>query len=130
MAAPTRWICNRRVPRLDLVVHAANAALLGSAAGAAIAPLLSSRWLTAALIASFGVTGEALWEVAEYLALRSGETGLELTYENTMHDLIASTTGALAGGVVTAVLIWPRRGEVGRLFGWRLVEPGSGHQAL
>lgn len=113
----------RRLPKLDLAVHAANAALLGSAAGAAIAPLLTSRWLAAALIASFGISAEALWELAEYAALKSGEHGMELTYENTMHDVLASTIGAVAGGAVTALLIWPRRGEVGRLFGWRLIEP-------
>lgn len=112
----------RRVPRFDLLVHGVNATLGVSAFGAGLSPLMPNRWSAAILAASLGVSGEALWELAEYGALKSGEGGLALTYENTMLDILTSTVGALVGGLVVGALLWPRRGEVGALFGWRLVE--------
>ena len=39
-----------------------------------------------------------------------------------MLDIVTSAVGAAAGGIITAVALWPRRAEVGALFGWRLVE--------
>jgi len=112
----------RRVRAFDLAVHGVNAALGVSALGAGLSPLMPNRWSAAALATSLGISGEALWELAEYGALKSGEDGLALTYENTMLDILASTIGALAGALVVGALLWPRRGEVGALFGWRLVE--------
>lgn len=83
---------------------------------------MPNRWAAAALATSLGISLEALWEVAEYVAHRRGETGMTLTYENTIADIASSSVGAAVGGLVTAALLWPRRGEVGALFGWRLVE--------
>ena len=112
----------RRVKNFDLVVHTANALFGVTTFGAALSPLMPNRWAAAALATSLGISGAALWEVAEYAALQSGETGLELTYENTMLDIVTSAVGAAAGGIITAAVSWPRRAEVGALFGWRLVE--------
>ena len=112
----------RRVKDFDLLVHTANALFGVTAFGAALSPLMPNRWSAAALATSLGISGAALWEVAEYAARKSGETGLELSYENTMLDVATSAVGAVAGGIITAVVLWPRRAEVGALFGWRLVE--------
>lgn len=112
----------RRVKNFDLLVHTVNALCGVIAFGAALSPLMPNRWSAAALATSLGISGAALWEVAEYAALKSGERGLDLTYENTMLDVLTSAIGAAIGGAVTAAVLWPRRAEVGALFGWRLVE--------
>ena len=111
-----------RVRNLDLVVHLVNTGLVVAAVGAGLSPLMPNRWSAAVLATSLGISAEALWEIAEYLAQRSGATGMDLTYDNTIHDLISSSAGAAIGGLATAGLLWPRRGEVGALFGWRLVQ--------
>ena len=111
-----------RIRNLDLVVHLVNTGLVVAAVGAGLSPLMPNRWSAAVLATSLGISGEALWEIAEYLAQRSGATGMDLSYDNTTHDLISSSVGAAIGGLATAGLLWPRRGEVGALFGWRLVQ--------
>ena len=105
----------RRMENIDLAIHAVNTALVVAGLGAALAPVMPNRWSTAALATSLGIAGEALWEVAEFAALKTGEDGLELTYDNTMLDIISSSIGAALGGLVTAAALWPRRGEVGAL---------------
>ena len=116
----------RRMENIDLAIHAVNTALVVAGLGAALAPVMPNRWSTAALATSLGIAGEALWEVAEFAALKTGEDGLELTYDNTMLDIISSSIGAAFGGLVTAAALWPRRGEVGALFGWRLIQRSRG----
>lgn len=112
----------RRVKDFDLLVHTVNALVGVTAFGAALSPLMPNRWSAAALAASLGISGAALWEVAEFAALKSGERGLELSYDNTMLDVLTSAIGAVGGGLVTAAILWPRRAEIGALFGWRSVE--------
>lgn len=112
----------RRVKNFDLLVHTVNALFGVTVFGAALSPLMPNRWSAAALATSLGISGAALWEVAEFAALKSGEEGLELSYENTMLDVLTSAVGASLGGIVTAAVLWPHRAEVGALFGWRLVE--------
>lgn len=112
----------RRVRNFDLLVHTVNAFVGAIVFGAALAPLMPNRWSSAALATSLGISMAAIWELAEFTALKSGEDGLELTYENTMLDIATSSLGAAAAGIVTAAVVWPRRAEVGALFGWRLVE--------
>ncbi|PZR64198.1 MAG: hypothetical protein DLM71_03005 [Chloroflexi bacterium] len=111
-----------RIKNFDLAVHVVNTAVIVSTFGAGLSPLMPNRWSAAVLATSLGISGEALWEVAEYLAQRSGEDGMRLTYDNTIHDIISSSLGAAIGGLVTATLLWPWRAEVGALFGWRLVQ--------
>lgn len=111
-----------RIRNFDFGVHAVNTAVAVAALGAGLSPLMPNRWSTAALATSLGISLEALWEVAEWLALKSGEDGMSLTYDGTITDIIASSLGAAVGGLVTAGVLWPRRAEVGAVFGWRLVQ--------
>ena len=43
------------------------------------------------------------WEIGEYLMMRSGASGLDLTYENTIQDLAMSLAGAALG-----LCSWPQ----------------------
>lgn len=111
-----------RIKNLDLIVHFVNTGMVVAAFGAGLAPLMPNRWTAAALATSLGISLEALWEVAEYMAHRTGETGLTLTYDNTIADIASSSLGAGFGGLLTAGVLWSHRAAVGALFGWRLVE--------
>jgi hypothetical protein len=63
------------------------------------------------------ITGETLWEIAEFLAMKLGANGMDLTYEDTIADLAESSLGAVVGGLVT----WLRMPRAGadRRRGWR-----------
>lgn len=66
----------------------------------------------------FGAIVDVLWEIGEYTLMRSGASGLELTYENTIQDLAMSLAGAALGSIVVATMLWPSPGTPGSLFGW------------
>jgi hypothetical protein len=87
--------------RVDAAVHFTNSIILSSAFGEAIGPHVEHRWEAAALTVGFGVTGETAWEIMEYTALKLGFQGLQLSYENTMDDVVLGFAGALIAGAVT-----------------------------
>lgn len=86
---------------VDDVVHGANAAILAAVAGSLLEPHLDAPWQAAIAGAGVAVAGEALWEVMEYVAMRMGQDGMHLTYEDTMEDMLATWFGAAAGALVT-----------------------------
>jgi len=61
---------------------------------------------------------DILWEAAEFALMKSGASGLQLTYENTIQDLVASLTGASIGAGVVATVLWPAVRPPATLFGW------------
>ena len=58
------------------------------------------RWLVVMAGTGFGAVAIVFWEVAEYLVMRSGVGGLDLTYADTLADLVLSTTGGALGAVL------------------------------
>lgn len=50
--------------------------------------------------AGFGAIAIIFWEVAEYSVMRSGVGGLDLTYADTLSDLVISTAGGALGALV------------------------------
>ena len=66
-----------------------------------------------------GITAQSMWEVMEYVAYRFGARGMELTYQDTMDDMIESTIGALIGGAFTLTRM--PRSKAERRTGWRRV---------
>jgi hypothetical protein len=50
--------------------------------------------------------------------MQSGASGLQLTYENTIQDLLMSLSGAAVAALVMATLLWPAPGTPATLFGW------------
>jgi hypothetical protein len=70
------------------------------------------------LVLGFGAVVDILWEVGEFAMLKSGASGLDLTYENTIQDLVMSLIGAAVAALVMATILWPAPGTPATLFGW------------
>jgi hypothetical protein len=103
---------------VDDVVHLANTAIASGVAGALIAPRVDERWHAALVATGLAVTAETLWEIMEYTAMRLGANGMDLTYDDTMEDIIESTLGAIVGGLFTLTRV-PRSREDRKRAGWR-----------
>ena len=103
----------------DVLPHSAGWFFLSIAFGLAVAPLAGEPWLAFGLVVGFGAVVDILWEVGEFLLMRSGASGLQLTYENTIQDLVSSLVGAALGAVVVATVLWPAAGTPATPFGWR-----------
>ncbi len=104
----------------DDIAHFGNWMFLVTAFGAIMASLPLSRLNAAALTLGFGTTANVLWEIAEYVVMRLGSSGLNLTYEDTIGDLALSLCGALVGALLTATLLWGRSYVSPALFGPKL----------
>jgi hypothetical protein len=102
---------------LDDVVHFLNAGIVSGIGGALFAGQVERPWHAAVAGTGTAIAGETGWEIAEYVALKAGSNGMDLDYDDTMTDMIASTLGAIAGGLVT----WLRmpRSKEERQRGWR-----------
>lgn len=102
---------------LDDVVHFLNAGIVAGIAGALFATRTDEPWQAALAGTGTAVAAETGWEIAEYLAMRAGADGMDLTYKDTMADLAESSLGAVIGGIVT----WLRmpRDPAERRRGWR-----------
>ena len=72
---------------LDDVVHFLNAAIVAGVAGALFGTRTYEPWQAALAGTGTAIAGETLWEVAEYVAMKLGADGMNLTYEDTMADL-------------------------------------------
>lgn len=102
----------------DAIPHSVGWFCLSIAFGLAVAPLVSERWILFGLVLGFGAVIDILWEVGEFAMMRSGASGLQLTYENTIQDLVMSLSGAAVAAVMMATVLWPPPGTPATLFGW------------
>lgn len=102
----------------DAIPHLAGWFFVTVAFGLAVSPLLPDPWIAFALVLGFGAVTDILWEIGEYLLMRSGASGLDLTYENTIQDLGMSLAGSALGALAVATLLWPAQGTPKTLFGW------------
>jgi hypothetical protein len=93
---------------VDDAIHFANGALFSGVVGALVAPRARTAWEAGAVAASLGVATGAVWEILEWTAMKLGAKGMNLSYDDTMEDLIETSAGALLGGLVT-LLQNPRR---------------------
>ena len=48
-----------------------------------------------------GGTLAALWEIGEWIGLKLGAEGMDLSYDDTMIDLVETLSGGLLGAVIT-----------------------------
>ncbi len=103
----------------DAIPHSTGWFCLAVAFGLAVAPLSHERWIAFGLVAGFGAIIDIAWEIGEFLVERSGSSGMNLTYANTIQDLAMSLLGALVGAIVVATVLWPPEGTPATLFGWR-----------
>ena len=102
----------------DAFPHATGWFFLCLAFGLAVAPLLDRRWVAFLIVAGFGASVDILWELGEYVLMKSGSSGLQLTYENTIQDLATSFLGGALAALVSATVLWPKPGTSRALFGW------------
>jgi uncharacterized membrane protein YqgA involved in biofilm formation len=86
---------------VDDAIHFANGALLTSVVGALVSPRTKTSWEAAGIATAVGTSAAAGWEIAEWIGLKLGAKGMDLTYDDTMADLIETTAGAVLGGLVT-----------------------------
>lgn len=98
----------------DDVLHFANWVLL---VGGITLLLLRSTMPTLGVWAlGYGIGGLAIiwWEAAEWLVQELGTAGLNLTYGDTIGDLILSSTGGAVGALLAVRLASPLDGGRGR----------------
>ena len=84
----------------------------------AIGPLVERRPVAFGLGVGLGASLAILWEIGEYLVQQSGQSGLQLTYPNTIQDLAMGLTGSAVGALIATTLLWPVPGTPRALFGW------------
>lgn len=102
---------------LDDVVHFLNAAIVAAIAGSLYATRTDDPWLAALAGTGTSISGESTWEILEYLSLKVGQTGQDLSYGDTIADMADSTLGAVVGGIVTWLRMPPEKEARSR--GWR-----------
>jgi hypothetical protein len=86
---------------VDDAIHFANGALLAGVVGAVAMPRTRTGWEAGAFAAAIGIAAAAVWEIFEWVAMKLGAKGMDLTYDDTMADLIEGSAGAVLGGIVT-----------------------------
>jgi hypothetical protein len=106
------------IPRFDIIPHVSGWFFLCIAFGLAVAPLVDQPLIVFGLVLGFGAVLDVLWEFAEFALMKSGASGLQLTYENTIQDLLASLIGAALGAAVVATILWPQVRPPATMFGW------------
>lgn len=102
----------------DALPHASGWFFFSLAFGLAVVPLLDRRWVAFLVVTGFGASIDILWELGEYLLMKSGSSGLQLTYENTIQDLVMSFAGGVLAALVVSTVLWPKPGTPRALFGW------------
>lgn len=90
-----------RRAHVDDLIHFADGALVASVVGALATPRVRTSWEAAAVATSAGTAAAALWEIGEWIGMKLGAKGMDLTYDDTITDLIETAAGAALGGVVT-----------------------------
>ena len=63
--------------------------------GALVSPRTQTSWEAAGIAAAVGTSAGAAWEIAEWVGLKLGARGMNLSYDDTMADLIETTAGAV-----------------------------------
>ena len=96
------------VQNFDDFLHFVNWMFLCAAFVAMFDPANLASWNRAALGTGFGAFAIILWEFLEYLIMQSGTTGLHLSYEDTVTDLLLSSSGGLIGSL-DMVRLLPKR---------------------
>ena len=121
-----------RRAHVDDLIHFADGAILSAVVGALATPRVRTSWEAAGAGAAAGAAAAGIWEIGEWIGLKLGAKGMDLTYDDTMTDLIETMAGAALGGVVTLLRHPTRLRRMPGRGGDRVVElhPGrSGHRA-
>lgn len=86
---------------VDDLIHFADGATLASVVGALATPRTRTSWEAAGVAALAGMAAAGVWEIAEWVGLKLGARGMDLSYDDTMTDLAETMSGALLGAAIT-----------------------------
>jgi hypothetical protein len=111
-----------RRAHVDDLIHFADGALVASIVGALATPRVRTSWEAAGVAALSGTAAAGVWEIGEWIGLKLGAKGMDLSYDDTMTDLIETTAGALLGAAVTLMRHPSRLRRVPGRAGDRLLE--------
>ena len=90
-----------RRARMDDLIHFVDGALVSSVVGALATPRVRTSWEAAGVGALAGGALAGIWEIGEWIGLKLGAKGMDLSYDDTMIDLVETMSGALLGAAVT-----------------------------
>jgi hypothetical protein len=90
-----------RSARMDDLVHFLDGAIVSSVVGALATPRTRTSWEAAGVGALAGGALAGIWEVGEWIGLKLGAKGMDLSYDDTMVDLVETMAGGLLGAAVT-----------------------------
>lgn len=90
-----------RRAHVDDLIHFADGATVASVAGALATPRVRTSWEAAGVAALAGMAAAGVWEISEWVGLKLGAKGMDLTYDDTMTDLAETMSGALLGAAIT-----------------------------
>ena len=93
------------VEQFDDVLHFVNWTFLVAALVLFMAPAGLARWNLVLMGSGFGALAIVAWEGVEWIIQEMGTTGLQLTYDDTVGDLVLSTAGGMLGALVTASIL-------------------------
>ncbi len=88
------------------MLHFVNWFLLIGGVCTFLLPTSESLLVIFALGVGASATAIVLWEFVEFLVQESGTTGLQLTYEDTITDLMESWIGGVVGAAVVTGTRW------------------------
>ena len=90
------------VASFDDVLHFVNWTFLVAALVLLLERQRLARWNLILLGAGFGALAIIAWEGVEWVIQEMGTTGLQLTYDDTVGDLVLSTAGGVVGAWVAS----------------------------
>ena len=91
--------------QFDDILHFVNWTFLVAALVLFVAPAGLARWNLVLMGSGFGALAIVAWEGVEWIVQEMGTTGLQLTYDDTVGDLLLSTAGGVLGAAVAANLL-------------------------
>jgi hypothetical protein len=99
------------VDQFDDILHFANWSFLVAAFVLFLHPYVLARWNLVMLGSGLGAIAIVAWEAVEWVIQEMGTTGLQLTYDDTIGDLVLSTSGGVLGAVLTARALTRREAQ-------------------
>jgi glycopeptide antibiotics resistance protein len=93
------------IDQFDDFLHFANWTFLVAAFVLFLSPYVLARWNLVMLGSGLGAMAIIAWEAVEWVIQEMGTTGLQLTYDDTVGDLVLSTAGGILGAVLVATAL-------------------------
>jgi hypothetical protein len=90
-----------RRAHIDDLIHFADGATLASVAGALATPRVRTSWEAAGVAALTGAAAAGAWELGEWIGMKLGARGMDLSYDDAMVDLAETMSGAFLGAAIT-----------------------------